>query len=404
MRCLDSSFDVMSCAALFRWLLLAKKTGLLRVRHDAVISRIYFVDGDVVACSSNEPRLLLGQFLIANGWIDEGALQQCMRRQEGTGQSLGALLSEGGKISEADLDAVLGTRAQEVVFGLFEWPRGEFRFEADGLAPGDATPIPISTNEILLEGTRRLQELERIRAIFHSPNLVLEKSDAAPESPSPASYVDARLYEAIDGKRTLAEITLACRTSDYAAGRFLMRQTEQGFVKLREVRDTKTDIIDEKTAVARLRELTADEDYEEAVAWIDRCNLKSDGDEFRAMLIAKAETGFLAKAYRTQVPADAVPRRIRPGQPPGAEAEMLTNEDVFLLDLVDGRWDVRSLCWIAPMRKVDIVRGLLRLRRHGLIELKAPPYAAEAARSRGEARASGDTSADIERVVSELGA
>jgi hypothetical protein len=402
MRCLESSFDVLGCADLFQWLGSAGKSGALRVRHDTVITRIYFTDGRIGACSSNEPRLLLGQFLIAHGKIDDVTLQECMRRQEGTGRSLGCLLTESGRLSEADLQSVLVARAEEVVFGLFEWPNGNFRFEADHVPPKDAFRIEIDFRKALEEGEKRIQELQRIRSVFPSTNLVPKKGDNAPTSPTGASYVEGRLYDAIDGSRTLAEIALACRASEYTMGRFFLRQLELGFIKVRELREPKSDIVDENTALARLRELTASEEYEEAVEWIDRCSLKPEGDEFRAMLIAKAETGFLATAYRTQVPPDAVPRRIHRDEPPGPEAEMLTSEDVFLLDLVDGRWDVRSLSWIAPIRKVDIVRGLLRLRRHGLIELKAPTSSPNSGPRRDQT-SRGNTAADIERAVSELG-
>jgi hypothetical protein len=242
--------------------------------------------------------------------------------------------------------------------------------------------------------------------VFHSPNLILQKSRTAPAHLSGVGHAETKLYEAIDGRRTLAEITMACRTSEHAAGGVLLRYVEQGLIQLRDVQVAKTDIVDDATAVAKLRELVASEEFEEAIGWIDRCRLKSDGDEFLAMLIAKAETGFLAEAYRTQVPADAVPRRVRQDEPPGREAEMLSREDVLLLDLVDGHWDVRSLSWIAPIRKVDIIRGLLRLRRQGLIELQTPLGAASPHDSEGPSRkapSGGDASTDIDRAVSELG-
>jgi len=85
----------------------------------------------------------------------------------------------------------------------------------------------------------------------------------------------------------------------------------------------------------------------------------------------------------------------------------LTSEDIFLLDLIDGQWDVRSLGWIAPIRKIDIVRGLLRLRNQGCIELQPPssgPAPSRQSRARGDAPASGeDAASDIERAVGELG-
>lgn len=408
MRCLESSFDVFAYTDLLQWLQSAEKTGALRVCHDTATRRIYFKNGGIIACSSNEPRLLLGQFLIAHGRIDDIALQECMKRQEGSGRSLGDLLVDGGKISEIDLRGVLVATAEEVILGLFDWPRGNFRFEPDHVPSRDAIRADMDVQTALREGARRLDALDRIRSVFHSPNLVLHKSQPAPDRPIVASFMEQKLYESIDGRRTLAEITLLCRSSEYFAGRFLLRQVERGLVQVGNARGPKTDVVDDGAALSKLRELLAREEYEEAVEWVNRCHLKPDGDEFLAMLIARAEAGFLATAYRTQVPADAVPRRIRSGVPPGGDCEMLRGEDILLLDLVDGKWDVRSLSWIAPIRKIDIVRGLLRLQKCGCIELQSPPAGRDPSRP---ARAHGDvpvsqedTAVDIERAVGDLGA
>jgi hypothetical protein len=407
MRCLESSFDVLGYADLLQWLKSAKKTGALRVCRDAAVRRIYFTDGAIIACSSNEPRLLLGQFLIANGWIDGIGLQECMKLQEGSGRSLGTLLVESGRISEIDLRKMLVARAEEIILGLFEWSLGNFRFEADHFPPKGATTLEMNVQTALLEGVRRQDAVNRIRSAFPSPNLVLHKTKRVPDLLAMTSYMERELYESIDGKRTLAEITLLCRSSEYFAGGFLLRLVESGNVQLGNVRAPNTSVVDDGTALNKLRQLVASEEYEDAVAWIESHDLTPDGDEFLAMLIAKAEAGFLAYAYRTQVPADAVPRRVRPDAPPGNDGGILSSEDIFLLDLIDGHWDVRSLGWIAPIRKIDIVRGLLRLRNQGCIELRPPassPAPARHVRARGDEQGSGeDAAADIERAVGELG-
>ena len=408
MRCLESSFDLMAFPDLLKWLRSARKTGALCVSHRAAIRRIYFTDGGIIACSSNEPHLLLGPHLVAHGWIDVVSLQECMKRQEGSGRGLGGLLVERGKISEIDLQSTVTARAEEVIFGLFEWQRGSFRFEADHMPPSDVLSVEIDVQTVLNECARRQEEWDRIRSVFHSPNLVVQKSKGVLDPPTVASHLERKLFESIDGRRTLTDIAQLCRTSEYAAGRFLLRQVELGVVQLKNVRGPQTDVVDTGTALNELRELLATEEYEAAVEWIDRCEIKPDGDEFWTMLTARAEAGFLATAYRTQVPPGAVPRRVRPDDPPGREAELLSSEDILLLDLIDGHWDVRSLGWIAPIRKVDVVRGLLRLEKCGCIELRlsrSEPAPPSHSRTPGGGQTSGhDPIADIERVVGELGA
>jgi hypothetical protein len=291
-----------------------------------------------------------------------------MRLQERSGESLGKLLVDAGVIPEAELQLLLIAKAQEVLYSFLEQKQGNYRFEPDQSPPADSMPIELNVQSVLLEGVRRLDELERIRQIFRSPHVVLHKTAKTPDKPTIASYMGKKLYESIDGKRTLAEITLLCRTSEYLAGYFLLRLVERGLIRVGDTRAPGVSVIRDESAVTRLREMVASGEYEEAVDLIDRCGITPDGDEFLGLLLAKVEAGYLANAYRTQIPPDSVPRRVKSDELP-VNRELLTSEDMFLLDLIDEHWDVRSLMWIAPMRKVDVVRGLLRLQNCGCVEL-----------------------------------
>lgn len=404
---LESSFEVMEQTDLLQWLQSAKRTGVLRVSSGVAMRRIYFKNGDIIACSSNEPRLLLGQFMLANGRLDETTLQEFMRLQEKTGQNLGKLLVDAGRISESELQLLLTAKAEEVLFSILEQEKGNFRFEPGQSPPDDSMPVELNVQTVLLEGIRRLDELGRVRQIFRSPHVVLHKTEKSPDDPTIASYMGKKLYESIDGRRTLAEIILLCRTSEYLAGYFLLRLAERGLVRVGDARAPGANIVHDESAVTRLRELVASGEYEEAVDLLDHCGIAPDGDEFLELLIAKVEAGFLANAYRIHVPPDAVPRLIRSDGVP-ANREMLNSEDLFLLDLIDEHWDVRSLIWIAPMRKIDVVRGLLRLRDYGCIELRSSTTTsvtpARAAPRFDEPADGVDHQTEINRILHRLGA
>jgi len=407
LRYLESSFAVMDYCDLLHWLQIARKTGVLRVSCDATISRIYFKEGAIIASSSNDPRLLLGQFLMAHGRIDETTLREFLKIQEGSGQNLGKLLVDAGKISESELQRLVTAKAEEVVFSVSEKPGGNFRFEPNQTPPKDTMSVDLNVELLLLESVRRQDDLNMIREVLPSLQVVLHKTEQAPDPPTVASYMGRKLYESIDGKRTLAEIILLCRTSEYLAGHFLLRLVERGIVRVGDARGPEATVTQDASAVGRLRELVASGEYEEAVDLIDRCGLRADGDEFLALLVAKAEAGFLATAYHTEIPPDAVPELAKSGTC-SANRDLLSGEELFLLDLIDGHWDVRSLGWIAPMRKIDVVRGLLRLRKFGCIELQSQTSQPDPTTTRmtrqEEAGKGEDAQGDIERAVCQLGA
>ncbi len=71
---LQGAFNTMSLAELFQWAGAHGKTGLLEVEQVKSTTKIRFLDGRIVGCSSTSPSALLGQFLIARGKITEQTL------------------------------------------------------------------------------------------------------------------------------------------------------------------------------------------------------------------------------------------------------------------------------------------------------------------------------------------
>jgi len=365
--CLESSFDVMALPDLLQWLSVARKTGECRVRREAACRRVYFEDGRIVAASSNEPHLLLGQFLIAHGRIDERELRRCMKLQEGAGRTLGDLLLEGGRISRVELERAVLAKTEESVFGLFDWPHARFTVELGRKPPAETLRIDLAVDSVLLEGVRRLDELNRIRQALPSMDVVLHRTKRKPDAPTVASHVGRNLYESIDGARTLREIVLASRVSEYEACSYVLRLVERGLVRWGEVHPARAVLDPPVRAEDRVWEFIAAGEFADALELIDRCALRGAPDRERDLLIAKAEAGFLAQAFRNEVPPEAIPTRVGI---PRTGRESLSSQELFLLELLDGKSDVRALTWIAPLRKLETIRALMRLRRGGYIELR----------------------------------
>ncbi|HEX9427402.1 MAG TPA: hypothetical protein VGA64_06400, partial [Candidatus Polarisedimenticolia bacterium] len=47
----------------------------------------------------------------------------------------------------------------------------------------------------------------------------------------------------------------------------------------------------------------------------------------------------------------------------------LSPEEVFLVSRVNGSWDLKSIISISPLREVDALRALKKLRERGIIDL-----------------------------------
>ena len=56
----------------------------------------------------------------------------------------------------------------------------------------------------------------------------------------------------------------------------------------------------------------------------------------------------------------------------GLETESLSPSEFFLISRVDGSWDVKSIVQIAPLREVDVLITMKRLREKGVIDFRDP--------------------------------
>ncbi len=391
----------MSLPDLLQWASVNKKSGLLEIERNKIAKRISFLDGRIVACSSDDPSSRLGQFLLSRGKISQVQLRQALAQQERTGQNLGVIFQEMGALTREELEAQVAEKAEENIFGLFDWPDAVFRYCQN--APHDPWQIEISLNveDVLLRGLQRHDELQRTRRVFKHSGVVLQRS-TRPAPPGMASNAIAkRILESVDGERTLAEILLHAHASEFLVVKFLFTLFRSGIVSIKEERDPDPDaqtILDsvelESELPAKGSTLGGEEriaeseetdrrvemamqriaagDFIEAIEILNVVYRANPSDNHLRELITKAEAGFLRAARAGELRMARVPVAV---QGPASEAAgaSLQPSELFLLSTIDGQTSIQSLVWVAPMREVDVMLGLHRLVAAGVVRLTDPP-------------------------------
>lgn len=251
-----------SPANLLQWAHQERRTGALVVRRTRVEKRIYFRDGAVVACLSSDPAEHYGQYLLLHGYLDEGDFVRALRHCEETGRRLGASLVELGLLGEEKVRDSLGGRIGDAVCDLFLWTKGVFFFTAEPPPQEEIPPRPVDTVGLVMEGTRWVDELARIRRVFVHDHVVLRRGPVRPaESFSP---LERRICAAVDGRRSLRELHELVHGSYY---RFL----EAAYALcLREVLDIATIVeVDEQVSTEiRILDLLLEQVAEEERALI----------------------------------------------------------------------------------------------------------------------------------------
>ena len=196
---------------LLQWAKNDRCTGALVIRRSEREKRIYFHDGDVVGCLSNDPAEYYGQFLLLYGYLDEERLFQALTHCTARGARLGTALRELGMLSPEVIQETLRQQIEDEVCDLFLWQRGVFFFQAELPQEEEILPEPINVMGLVMEGTRWIDEYARIRRVLAHDNIVLRHGERWPgEGLTP---VERRIVSLADGERTLGELHKATRGS-----------------------------------------------------------------------------------------------------------------------------------------------------------------------------------------------
>ena len=388
----QGNLATMSLTEILQWLGNAGKTGALSIERNKVVKRILVREGRIIACASQEPSDMLGHFLVSRGRISEETLRKALTVQEADKAHLGRILVDMGALTEDELRRSLEDKSQETIFGLFEWEDAAFRFEDGDVDDANIYAVNMRVEDILLRGAQRWDEILRIREVFDDPGIVLARTARVPPAEVFRNRMARRIFESIDAERTVADILLHAHGSEYLVTKFLFELHRAGCVAVAGVRPVERKAPEPEAAVtpqARPAAVAASEgdlevarrllnrgDFEAALEILDRAYKAQPGDEALRRLLAEAEATFVEKAYRHYLPPGKVVALSRPVEE--LTAERLSPPEFFLLSRIDGTWDVRSIIQITPLREVDVLRTLKRMREDGVIELRDPPQAATA--------------------------
>jgi hypothetical protein len=209
----------------FQLLDLARKSGRLRVHSAARGGEgyVYFHSGAVVHATMRDNPHTLGVLLLKAEKVTELQLREARAAQRrGDRRLLGEILVAQGAVTRRDVERYMRLQIESVVFELFSWKEGGFSF-SDGESEdfeGDAA-IRVSTESLLMEGARRIDEWSRMRDkipdAFVVPRL-------APLGNEPYASIDLRPGEwevltMIDGERDLRDIASILGSSEFEVAR-----------------------------------------------------------------------------------------------------------------------------------------------------------------------------------------
>jgi hypothetical protein len=220
------------------------KTGILKIQKGKKVAEISFLDGMIIHVYSNYrgKKDLIGEIFVRAQFITEKQLEQALKIQKETLQYLGEILVELQFLTENDVVKVITAQTYETIYDLFWWEEGAFYFDLKLVESYQKIPFSLSTEQVLLNIIRMMDEWSEIEKKLYSPHLVFKKKQgekgvsndvllSESDSKEKLAIEQELIYNLIDGSRTVQEIIDRSLLGKFIASEILVNQLDMGRIE-----------------------------------------------------------------------------------------------------------------------------------------------------------------------------
>ncbi len=245
---LEGTIKEFGLADIFQLIGLQKKTGTLFLKGLETTVNIHFEDGAVVKIdeSAKLPKYLTGRILVNLGKVKPEQLEEALEIQKTTARKIGSILIGQEAINKDDLKDALSFQMKEAVYRVFRWKGGDYKFYQDKVDYDRDTITPLSSEHLLMDGVRMLDEWPKLEKTLPSADTVLKKDEKKTvpeeeaggdeeifsyESGSGGLSKDAvETLRNIRGSRTVYEIIESSPLGEFDASKSIVELIQKGYL------------------------------------------------------------------------------------------------------------------------------------------------------------------------------
>jgi len=149
-------------------------------------------------------------------------------------KELGLLMVNANYISQQDILASLQAHCINVINKLFNWGDGLFRFENDLLPPDGKIAVRVNLENIIIEGTRRMKELEQLKDEIPSLDIAMKFANRPGTNikDKKLNVDEWRVISYISPRNTIKQIANTTKMNDVQIRRIVFTLLQAGLVEL----------------------------------------------------------------------------------------------------------------------------------------------------------------------------
>jgi len=235
---------------------LARKTGTLRL-YEPVVTGETVMDGagikrqriaagkERASVAFREGKLILATMGDQDGHLANvlhkagklNAEQARIIRERGakySDKALALMLINANYVTQADVVRSIKQHTVDIVYDVMTWEREPFTFDEHLTPPPDRITVPIDLKNVIIEGTRRIQEIKPLEEELPNLDMALK----FPEAPSEKfrgihlGVEEWRVVSFINPKNSIRQIAKACNMTDTEIRRIVYALLQAGLVQL----------------------------------------------------------------------------------------------------------------------------------------------------------------------------
>ncbi len=219
---------------------LARKTGTLSVQGqdqntEDVTADISFREGKLIYAELGAQGGSLTQILHRAGKLTEDQARLIHERLQGkTDKQLGHRLIQSKLVTQNDIIQSIRQHVLDVVYGLFTWADGSFKFDTGRLPEASRITIPIDLEMVIMEGSRRLKESEQLQEELPDLDASLrfvDRPDARLRNVN-LTVDEWKIVSYVNPKNTIRQIAKANKLDDFQVRRTVYGMMQAGIVEL----------------------------------------------------------------------------------------------------------------------------------------------------------------------------
>lgn len=205
----------------------ARLSGTLTVSSGGIDRAVTFKEGEVRGVVSEAPAERTGEVALRLGFLTPAQLRKAAAAS--AGRQFGRVLVEMGFIAPADLWKVFHEQVGGVFHAILASREGVFALVDQGDEEPPGMPLAVNTQQLLMDGIRRLDEMELFRSRIPGPGTYLRRRQ--PRRAVALKPLEEKLLDLVDGRRRLVDIAREAHLSEFEATKVLFHLAEAGYVE-----------------------------------------------------------------------------------------------------------------------------------------------------------------------------